>query len=286
MPLRIAFGRVVIVAERSSRGRWNVKAFESDEAQNLTKLVDFAPREMSLGKLMDQLEDLASEAETVRLKRLAEPKPRSKPTPRPQPGLKSPLGVVRGSIEADGRFEEPVPEDELARREDEASIGRVERLARFVAVKGRAEAERLHSIATRAVELLDDPRLQESIALAKEEAESARFSWQFADEKIPLGTPLGIYLASCDDYATGEGLTVYFAAGCARGESEYRRKLAVEWGAALADRAHIAQGADAEVPFAALFVTPALRAAVEKVERREDGPGAFSFFARQHANYS
>ncbi len=82
-----------------------------------------------------------------------------------------------------------------------------------------------------------------------------------------------------------EGLTIYFAVAAARSEGEFRRRLAAEMGAGLANRARVARGIDAPVPSLPLFVTPALREVLTAFERGE-GPAAFSFFARHHANYS
>jgi hypothetical protein len=164
-----------------------------------------------------------------------------------------------------------------------SDAGRLERLARHVALQGEAEATRLRAIAERAQEMLADPRFA-AIAAAEVAHLPPPFAWE-RDEEFPAGAPIAVYLASADDFATGEGLTIYFAAGFGRSEDEFRRKLSNEWGAPLADRARIGCGVDAAVPFAPLFVTPALQSSVEAFEKGR-GPAAFSFFARHHANYS
>jgi hypothetical protein len=110
------------------------------------------------------------------------------------------------------------------------------------------------------------------------------YAWE-AEEVFPAETRRAAYLASAEDYATGEGLTIYFSAGFGRSEGEFRRKLAREWGAPLADRARIGRGLDAGVPFAALFMTVGLRAAIDDFGKAR-GPAEFRFFARYHANFS
>ena len=48
--------------------------------------------------------------------------------------------------------------------------------------------------------------------------------------------------ASVNDCATGEGLSVYFAAALARGEDEFRRSIASELGRELANKAEVRLG--------------------------------------------
>lgn len=107
--------------------------------------------------------------------------------------------------------------------------------------------------------------------------EPQSYSWQ-VEEVFPIGSPALVYLASVDDFATGEGLTVYFTAVSGRSEHEVRRRLAREWGAPLADRAWVALGIDTAIPFAPVFVTPVLRAALGAFDPRH-GPAVFNFFA-------
>lgn len=228
---------------------------------------------MRLEALVNQLEALALEAEAARINAPGPHEPEARPKPA-------------GSDQISGHLDASIPGDELASWGNNVSNAQIERLARFVAIKGRADAERLLAIASRAIEFLSDPRLEKSMADEAAASQNARFPWELSNEQFPPGTPVSIFLASVDDYTTGEGLTCYFAAGYGRSETEFRKRLAVEWGAGLADRARLACGAREEVPFASLFVSPALRAALRQLEQREDGPGSFSFFARHHANYS
>lgn len=160
----------------------------------------------------------------------------------------------------------------------------IERLARHLALKGAAEVAMVLAIARRANALLADPGFATTRSAVEKAAAPVPFAWEAA-ELFPVGTPVSLWCGSVDDFATGEGLTIYFAVAAARTEGEFRRRLAGEMGAGLADRAQVARGIDARVPFLPLFVTPALRAALTAVERGE-GPAEFSFFARHHANFS
>ena len=85
---------------------------------------------------------------------------------------------------------------------------------------------------------------------------------------------------------TGVGLTVSFFAGGAPSANAFRRLIAREVGAHLADHAIIAEGSDGKISFGAMFLSDALRAKLEQIESGEDQPGAFAFVARWHANYS
>lgn len=161
--------------------------------------------------------------------------------------------------------------------------GRIERGARYLAVKGEAEVAMVLAIGRRAEALLADPSFTMTLTAA-ETAAKAPFAWEAA-ELFPVGAPVSLWLGSVDDFATGEGLTIHFAVAAARSEGEFRRRLAAEIGAGLANRARVGRGNDARIPFLPLFVTPALRAALIAFERG-DGPATFSFFARHHANYS
>lgn len=163
-------------------------------------------------------------------------------------------------------------------------VGRIERVARHLAVKGEAEVAMILAIARRAEALLTDPGFATTLTAAEKAAAPARFAWEAA-ELFPAGTPVSLWLGSVDDFATAEGLTIYFAVAAARSEGEFRRRLAAEMGAGLADRARVGCGINARVPFLPLFVTPALKAALAAFETGE-GPATFSFCARHHVNYS
>ena len=154
----------------------------------------------------------------------------------------------------------------------------IQRLARHLASLGRENAERLQLVVEEALRLLDDPEQVLS------EVQPEAFPWE--QEEPEVSGPKCIYLATVADDATGEGLTVYFAAMLARSENEARRSLSRYWPRNLAHLATLARGADGVVPYAELFLSPRLRAALERLENRGDRPGAFSYQARYYMNIS
>jgi hypothetical protein len=95
-----------------------------------------------------------------------------------------------------------------------------------------------------------------------------------------------VFLAVAGDYATGEGLTLHFAAAAVRSEAEFRRILQDEFGPALAGAATIGEGADAPVPFAKLFLSEPLLQRLRAVERGGPDAGLQRYVAWQHSNYS
>mgnify|MGYP001404344868 FL=1 len=161
---------------------------------------------------------------------------------------------------------------------NQSNPDQIQRLARHLASLGRENAERLQLVVDEALRLLDDPEL------VIPEVQPEAFPWE--QEEPEVSGPKGIYLATVTDDATGEGLTVYFAAVLARSESEARRSLSRHWTRNLAHLATLARGADAAVPYAELFLSPRLRAALERLENSGDRPAAFSYQARYHVNIS
>lgn len=158
-------------------------------------------------------------------------------------------------------------------------MGQEEQIARELAAKGEEEVNRVLAIAGRARELLDDPSFEVPVPAWEP------YLWQ-VEESMSAGMVQAIYLASVDDFAQGEGLTMSFFVGKASGVNAFRRRIAREIGAELADHAVIGKGSDAKVPFGSLFLTPPLRAKLEAIERGEEGPGTFFYIARLRANYS
>lgn len=154
----------------------------------------------------------------------------------------------------------------------------IQRLARHLASLGRENVERLQLVVEEAVRLLDDPEQVLS------EVQPEAFPWE--QEEPEVSGPKGIYLATVADDATGEGLTVYFAAMLARSENGARRSLSRYWPRNLAHLATLARGADAAVPYAELFLSPRLRAALERLEYCKQRPASFSYHARYHFNKS
>lgn len=155
----------------------------------------------------------------------------------------------------------------------------LEQAARDLAARGEATLGQVAAIVERAGELLEAEVIQPTLD------EEERYTWE-ADELFPLDSPMKIYLATVEDFATGQGLTISFFAGRAPSSNAFRRSIARQVGVHFADHAIVAEGSDAKTPFGKMFLSDALRAKLKQIEHGEDQPGAFAFFARWHANYS
>ena len=154
----------------------------------------------------------------------------------------------------------------------------IQRLARHLASLGRENAELIQLVVEEALRLLDDP--EQVLPQVKPKT----YPWE--QEEPEVSGPKGIYLATVADNATGEGLTVYFAAVLARSENEARRALSRHWTRNLAHMATLAQGADAIVPYASLFLSPKLLAELKRIEAAEGWLPVFQYQARYYMNMS
>ncbi|MEW9853902.1 hypothetical protein [Novosphingobium sp. M1R2S20] len=101
-----------------------------------------------------------------------------------------------------------------------------ESAAWHLALKGSAAIEQIQA-SVRARELLAEGLVPPAAGI-----EPSRYAWETADDPPSDALP-GVCLAVVDDFATGEGLSVYFVAGFARGENAFRRSIALELGANL-----------------------------------------------------
>ena len=165
-------------------------------------------------------------------------------------------------------------------------MDQIERVARIVAAKGRDHVARLSAIIARAGELTGDPAFIASMNEVERSAlQITPYGWE-AEEEFVIGAPQSIFLASVEDYATGEGSTVTFFATRVRSEAECRRRLAMRIDVESAHRASIGQHFDALIPFSELLVPNALRNAMRDIEEGPERPGEFSFFATFHLNYA
>lgn len=158
----------------------------------------------------------------------------------------------------------------------------LERGSRYLAQKGEDAINDLQAHVDRARELLASGEVVPDLVDLPPVAPP--YDWEFSEPRLEL--PPRIWLASVEDYATGEGMTVHFAAVRARDADEVRRRLAHQVSRGLADIARVEAGIEATVPFASLFLPPALRTKLEAIEQGEDRPAAISYFASYHANYA
>jgi hypothetical protein len=157
-----------------------------------------------------------------------------------------------------------------------------EAVARHLAEKGGAAVEQWQAVVDRAREMLASGEV-EPPSVGIDPHRPLPYPWETTERR--LDAPKRVWLGSVDDYASGEGLSAYFAAGLAHGEDELRRSLSLEFGRELAHRAEVREGPGA-LPFSMFFVTPVLRKSLEAFDRGEGRPATMSFVARYRANYS
>ncbi len=145
-----------------------------------------------------------------------------------------------------------------------------------------AGIEQVRAIAERAEEMLATGEVAPP-PFGDDPHRSPPYPWELTERRTDA--PKRVWLATVDDFATGECLSVFFAASLARDEDEFRRHISFELGRQLAHRAEVRVGLSA-LPFSGLFLSAALRKTLGEFDRGERPPAAMSFFARYHANYA
>ncbi|AIT82786.1 hypothetical protein [Novosphingobium pentaromativorans] len=153
-----------------------------------------------------------------------------------------------------------------------------ETMARLLAGKGQETLDQWAATIARAGELLATGE-----AVAEPAAAEPAYPWELTESC--LEAPRHVWCAGAEDYATGAGQGAYFAAGFARDEDEFRRRIALEFGRELAHRARLAKGS-VQVPFADFFLSPVMRSTLEQFGRGENPPASMVFFARYAENRS
>ena len=109
------------------------------------------------------------------------------------------------------------------------------------------------------------------------------YPWETSEQQME--GPYRVWLGSVSDYATGEGMSIYFFVEFAADEDEFRRSISRRLTREIANQAQVCEGV-AAAPNAQWFLSSQLRARLEAFERGEDLPGAMSFYACYRANYS
>ena len=158
----------------------------------------------------------------------------------------------------------------------------LERQARHVAKLGLTSVEHMEAVIAGARKLLEagaivPPPDEENPYLPQP------YAWQLSEGRDDL--PRRVWLGTVEDFATGEGHSIYFAAGFARDEDEFRRDIARELGAHLAHSAKVGVGVDS-VPFAKMFLPEKLEAMLTGFDAGKDSPAVMSYFAKYHGNFS
>lgn len=161
-------------------------------------------------------------------------------------------------------------------------IGRVpEDPARALAAKGAELIEQMQAIVDRARAMIVAGDVVPEGDLPG--TTTPAYSWE-VDHDPPLDAPATVWLGTVEDFATGEGYSVYFYAALVKSEQAFRRAMARELGRELAHRATAQAAAVGPPPLAAMFMSPSLQS---QLERFHTGPrpAVFSFVARHYANY-
>lgn len=164
---------------------------------------------------------------------------------------------------------------------NEKSKATLERQARHVAKLGMTSVENLEAVIARARELLEageivPPPNEENPYLPQP------YAWQLTEPQLDL--PRRVWLATVEDFATGQGHSVYLAAGFAHDEDEFRRSLALELGPHLAHGAQAGAGVDG-VPFKDMFLPAKLEAMLTGFDNGKERPAVMAYLARYYADY-
>ncbi|WP_226700045.1 hypothetical protein [Qipengyuania gaetbuli] len=155
-------------------------------------------------------------------------------------------------------------------------------LARHWARKGAAELDMIEATLDLARQLLASGEV-EAYAEGENPFHLKPYPWETTE--TPAEAQCRIFLGTVSDLATGQGHTAWFAAGLAKDENEFRRKLAAHIGHILANGAEVCAGL-ADFPLSRTFISPPLRQTLEKFDNGKDAPSSFLFLSRWHQNSS
>ena len=155
-------------------------------------------------------------------------------------------------------------------------------LAEHWARKGAAEIEKMDVTIILARQMMASGEV-EPYAEGENPFELPPYPWEITD--VQRNAPRRIFFGTVSDLATGSGHTVYFAAGLARDEDEFRRQLATHIGHTLANGAELSAGL-AEFRFSRTFISPPLRQTLEKFDNGKDAPASFLYLSRWSENRS
>ena len=109
------------------------------------------------------------------------------------------------------------------------------------------------------------------------------YPWETAE--TPAEAQRRIFIGTVSDLATGQGHTVWFTAGLARDENEFRRIQATHIGHALANGAEVSAGLG-DFPLSRTFISQPLRRTLERFDNGKDAPASFLYLSRWNENRS
>ena len=165
---------------------------------------------------------------------------------------------------------------------DEAKPAPSAILAEHLARKGPDELDKLQATIDLARQLLASGEV-EQYAEGENPFELLPYPWEVSE--APIDLPRRIFLGTVSDLATGTGHTVYFAAGLARDQDEFRRQLAAHIGHTLANGATVKAGLG-DFPLSRTFISPSLRQNLQKFEEGQNAPASFFYLGQWHENRS
>lgn len=157
-----------------------------------------------------------------------------------------------------------------------------EETVRYFAEKGSAWLTMVQAGLARAQEMVASGEVEEPAGGV--DPHYTPYAWESTEPEPDA--PFRIWRATAEDFATGEGMTVYYAVRRARDADEFRRMISREFGVHFADCAKLAMGVDSPLQFEAAFLSATQRETFGKFDRGEEAPPAMSFYARYHFNYS
>ena len=157
-----------------------------------------------------------------------------------------------------------------------------EALAMHLARKGADEVEKLQATIQLARQLLASGEVQQ-YGKGENPYEVPPYPWEVTEAR--MNAPRRIYLGTVRDLTTGEGYTIYFAAGLARDEDEFRRQMASQIGHTLANGAKVQVGTE-DLQFSRAYMSPSMKQTLETFDNGRNAPAAFFFLSRWHENQS
>ena len=155
-------------------------------------------------------------------------------------------------------------------------------LARHWARKGSDELEMIEATLNLARQVLASEEVQ-PYREGENPFDIPPYPWETAE--TPAEAQRRIFLGTVSDLATGQGHTVWFTAGLARDENEFRRILATHIGYALANGAEVSAGLG-DSRLSRTFLSAPLRRMVEKYDGSLGPPANFFFTSQWHENRS
>ena len=165
---------------------------------------------------------------------------------------------------------------------DEAKPAPSVLLAEHLARKGPEELDKMQVTIDLARQLLASGEV-EPYAEGENPFDVPSYRWEITEARSD--TRRRIFLGTISELATGMGHTVYFAAGLARDEDEFRRQLAAHIGHTRANGATVKAGLG-DFPLSKTFISPQLRQTLQKFDQGQNAPASFFYLGQWHENRS